>query len=319
MRIGFCGSTSNFSLNILIYIIQKNIVPKIILIKEDKKNGRGLKKNYSRIKKIALFYNIFLLQPNKLDKKFFLHIKQLNIDIIFIAGYGKIIPYYFFYNIRLGFFNLHPSLLPKWKGSSPIEHSINSGDILIGLTILQLDKKVDSGFIFLQSSFKVKIFKDYFILLEKYLSIMGFLLLKNFIFYFFKNYRNLLFHIQQNNKTYIKYAKKLKKKNTFLNWNTDRTSLLLKINAFSNYPGVFTRIENKFIKVLHAVPCNNYRDNKFFLPGYILKIKRYGIIVRCSNGFIMINKIQIPGRKEIHFNKYMNNYSKIIKEHMCFY
>jgi len=239
MRIGFAGSTSIFSKNILISLIKKNCIPYVIYLNIDKRSGRGLKKNYSIIKKIALYYNILLLQVNNLDKKHFYNIfSKLDIDIFFIAGYGNIIPYYYFNFILYNFFNFHPSILPKWKGASPIKRSILSGDYITGLSLIKLSRLIDKGPIYLQFIYNIN--KLHFNALENKISFAGSLFLKKFIsnkLFLFKNF------IYQNEKHNNLYAHKINKNNKFINWDLEKSTLLYKIQAISSWPGIFTGIK----------------------------------------------------------------------------
>ena len=157
MRIGFAGSSSYFSANILLSFIKKGYKPLYVYAKKDKKSGRGLLKNFSILKKICLLFKIKIIQTSSLDLEHFLLVfSKLGIDLFLIAGYGKIIPSYYFSNISYGIFNFHPSLLPNWKGASPTQNAIISGDLITGLSLVKLSENIDAGPIYYQSPYTIK-------------------------------------------------------------------------------------------------------------------------------------------------------------------
>ena len=117
-----------------------------VLTQPDKKSGRGMKNSYSPVKKIALKKNIPILQPTSLkENNVFESIKASNADILIVVAYGLIIPKKILALFPLGCYNVHASLLPRWRGAAPIHRAIEAGDQATGVTIMKVVEKLDAG------------------------------------------------------------------------------------------------------------------------------------------------------------------------------
>jgi len=189
-------------------MIKNKLKPNIVYIRKDKKKGRGLSKKYNLIKKIVFFFRIKLVQVDKLDKKHFFKIfLKLNPDLFIISGYGNIIPEYYFSLVTYGFFNFHPSLLPRWIGAMPINRSFLAGEKLTGLSVIALSKLIDKGPIYFQFPHIIKL--ENCDMLEKDLAYINSLACR--IFFETKTYLYSRY-IKQNEKNNYLYAYKINKK-----------------------------------------------------------------------------------------------------------
>lgn len=128
-----------------------NLIPSIIVTSPDKPAGRGMKMQSSPVKEWAEENNIKILQPDKLDKQFITELKTEKYDAFVIVAYGKMIPQTIIDIPKHGTLNMHPSLLPKHRGPSPIESQILNLDEEVGATIMLIDKKMDHGPILTQT------------------------------------------------------------------------------------------------------------------------------------------------------------------------
>lgn len=137
--------TPEFALESLKYI-DENTNLLAIFTKEDKLNSRGNKIIYSPVKNYALENNIECIQPKSLkNDEVYDKLKELNPDLIIVAAYGKIIPKNIIELPRLGIINVHSSLLPKYRGASPIHNALMNGDTKTGITIMMIDEGLDTG------------------------------------------------------------------------------------------------------------------------------------------------------------------------------
>ena len=315
MRLGFAGSSSKFSVNVLLYLIKNNRKPCVIYAQSDKRKGRGLKKKHSKIKQISLYFNIRILQPSKLNKLHFFNVfSKLELDIFIICGYGKIVPSYYFNFVSYGFFNMHPSLLPRWKGANPIKYSLMSGDIISGVSLIKLSSLVDKGDICYQYCYLIKEL-DESTSLEKKLSCVAIFILDSFLSK--KKYLQGIY-ISQNNKINYPNADKIFKFSNSV-WGKCKTNILLYLKAYHNFPGIFFFAKNEAIKILQI---ENYKKNinnaKVYKLGEVVKILKTGIIFKCQNGFLILKKIQISGKNEVLIEDYVNSNNKIIKDNLIF-
>lgn len=129
-----------------------------VVTTEDKPKGRGMKLLPTPVKEYALENNLKIYQPNKVreNAKFIEEIKKLNPDVICVVAYGKILPKELLEIPRFGCINVHPSLLPKYRGSTPIQTAIINGDKTTGVTTMYMDEELDSGDIILQEEIKIE-------------------------------------------------------------------------------------------------------------------------------------------------------------------
>lgn len=144
LNIAFLG-TPVFAVTILEKLKAHHILPSVVITAPDKPQGRHLVLTPPPVKVWAQDHNIPVLQPEKLDDDFLLQISKFDIQLSIVAAYGKIIPQKFLDIPEFGTLNVHPSLLPLYRGSSPIESAILNGDKETGVTIMLLDAKLDHG------------------------------------------------------------------------------------------------------------------------------------------------------------------------------
>src|SRR3989339_205842 len=148
-KIVFMG-TADFAVAILEALWKNKFNVVAVFTKTDSRAGRGYSLQESAVKKFAQERNIPLFQPEKLDEKATEEIKKLQPDLIIVADYGKIIPSAVLKIPPHGVINIHPSLLPKFRGSSPIQNALLFGETETGTTIMLLDKGMDTGVILAQ-------------------------------------------------------------------------------------------------------------------------------------------------------------------------
>ena len=137
--------TPIFSVYVLDALLKKNIIPSLVTTAPDKPQGRKHIYTPSPVKKWALEHNVPLLQPEKITDEFIKTITHKKWDIFIIAAYGKILPEKLLEIPKYHTLNIHPSLLPFYRGPSPLEYTILNGDTVTGVTIMQMDKEIDHG------------------------------------------------------------------------------------------------------------------------------------------------------------------------------
>ncbi|XBC37586.1 MAG: methionyl-tRNA formyltransferase [Buchnera aphidicola (Meitanaphis microgallis)] len=306
LKIIFSG-TQNFSaqhLKQLIYT-KHNIVG--VLTKPDLPSGRGKLIVESPVKKIAKEHIIPVFQPKTLeDKKIYTQLYELNADIMIVVAYGLIIPKKILNMFSMGCINVHASLLPRWRGATPIQSAILYGDSITGVTIIQMDEGIDTGKILCSISCNIEK-TDTSQSLHTKLSKIGckaiLLVLHNLKF---NKYNSI---IQSKLTT---YSKKINKQDAQLNWSQDATKLEKCIRAFNPWPVSFFKIQNVQIKVWAATVIMQCNQNKHEL-GKIILINKHGLQIQTKNNILNITKVQLPGKKIMHAYNLIN--SKIISSY----
>ena len=274
-----------------------------VLTQPDRRSGRGMKINPSPVKRAAQQCALYILQPESLDHNVMENLKDLNADILIVAAYGLIIPKSILHIFPKGCFNVHASLLPRWRGAAPIHRAIESGDPKIGVTIMQVVEKLDAG------PMAKKVSMD---LLEKYttgdmteaMALMGAKLMMEVIDVIASG--NSINWIEQNESD-VTYAKKIRKDEGILNLNEDPSILIKRIKAFNPYPGVKGLFRGKGLKVWNAVLIDNFDILKNLQPGD-LKVIEKRLILRLDRGGIELMEMQVEGEKKIEAKDFIFRY-----------
>lgn len=152
LKIVYAG-TPEFALPCLKKINESDMEILAVLTQPDRPAGRGMKIKESPIKKYAKDKQLLYFQPEKIDEEFTKSIKELRPDVLIVAAYGIILPKHFIDIFPKKAFNIHASILPKWRGAAPIQRAIMHGDNQIGVTIMEVVEKLDAGKYILKKKF----------------------------------------------------------------------------------------------------------------------------------------------------------------------
>lgn len=300
MNIAFFG-TPEFAIPGLEAIHKSNHKLKIIITNKDKPIGRGYKLSPPPVKKWGLKHNIKVLQPQKLTCDILKELNEVDLGVV-IASYFYI-PKIFLNTIPNGFINLHPSLLPKYRGPSPIAYSLLNGDEITGLSIIKLTPKMDAGPILLQETVKIN-FEDTRKDLEKTLSHLGAKLLVEAINLIEKNEAN---YIPQN-ESLATYTNKLTKQDGKIDFSKSALELYNQYRALYPWPGIFTIWNDKILKLNKIYPVDIDINKKI---GCVFKNNK-DILIKCKKGAIKMIKIQLQGKKEVNIQDFINGYKDFL-------
>ena len=309
MRVLFMG-TPDFAVESLDAILKNKYDVIGVVTVPDKPKGRGMKLIPSEVKEYAINNNIPVYQPEKIKEnvEFINEIKKLNPDIMCVVSYGKILPKEILELPKYGVVNVHPSLLPKYRGSAPIQWAILNGDKVTGITTMYLDEGMDSGDIILQKEVKIDDDETSGELWNRLSKIGGELLVES------------LKKIQENEAPRIKQgdnftlAPMLDKQMAKIDWENKTGSEIKNLvrglnpimGAYSNLNGKkikFWKVQNisieEFIKEHNEFQEYEYRF-KNIDPGTILYVdKKLGIYVKAKDSIILILEIQGENAKRM--------------------
>ncbi len=264
----------------------------------DKPAGRKQVVNVSPIKNICEKFNIPVLQPEK-AKESYEKIKELNPDLIIVASYGKLLPEEIINIPKHGSLNVHPSLLPKWRGPSPIQYTILNGDQETGVTIILMDDKMDHGDILAQSIIKVPGARITHKELEQVLAEAGSQLLLETVPKWMKKEINPMSQ-KESEATFCKY---LTRDDGKIDWNTPAQEIEKKIRAFDPWPGCFCYWEKTKgailrMKIIKA-RIYDFPDKSLYPIGKTLVAPQNELCVQTSNGYLIIERLQVEGGKSM--------------------
>ena len=249
-----------------------------------KKAKRGHNILKSPVQNFAEQNKLIIKTPTRIEDEYN-YLKELNIDLAIVVAYGQIIPSKILELSKNGFINIHASLLPKWRGAAPIQRSIMSGENITGVTIMKIEKELDSGPILLSKS--IKSGNLTFGQLEKSLSELGSKVIVDCIN---KVLSGTAEYIPQS-KIGVSYAKKITKLDEKIDWNENAENIIFKINALNPKPGAYFDYKNEKIKV-YSAKISDLTSRK---PGMIIDSKK--IIISCKDRSIEILELQRSGKK----------------------
>ena len=253
----------------------------------DRKKGRGQAMAISPVKELALKHRIQLFQPEFINKEEWIGvIEEINPDLIVVAAYGQIISKAILDIPKYGCINVHASLLPKYRGASPIHFALLNGETETGVTIMKLDEGMDTGEII--HSAKIKILKhDNLETLHDKLAVAGADLLVKTLPGFLKG----KFKPYPQDDDLATYSKILTKKDGRINWEKSSDKILNMIRAYNPWPGTFTNWEGKCLKILAAEISEREFD-----PGKIV-IEGSKFYIGTADKAISVTKLQMEGRR----------------------
>ena len=299
IRIVFMG-TPSFAVPILEEVIKKyNVV--MVVSQPDREKDRKGNIIYSPCKQLALDNNIEVFQPIKIKDEY-QKILDIKPDIIITAAYGQIIPSIILDYPKYGCINVHGSLLPKLRGGAPVHHAIINGDKVAGVTIMYMDKKMDSGDIISQASTDIG---DDTTLDELYsrLSYMGRDLLMDTLPSIFNGTNK---RIKQNEEE-VTYGLNITKEEEKINFNNSINDIHNRIRGLSSIPGAYAILNGKRMKIYKSIKTNILSNNK---AGVIVKIDSDGIYVTTNDYIIRLIDIKLEGKKRCLVKDFINGIKK---------
>ena len=312
MKIIFAG-TPKFASEHLSILLEGEHEIVAVLTQPDRKSGRGKKISFSEVKEIALENDLEVLQPTSLkDVEIQKSINNLEPDIILVVAYGLLIPKTVLDIPKLGCINIHASLLPRWRGASPIESCIAAGDSESGITMMKMSEGLDEGPILRKFACHLDEKETLETLEKKFIRMSSENLLQ-----FLKDYGNKKITEVIQPATGSTYANKID--NTFkrINWAGQTAGEIEnKIRALNPKYGAFTYLGEERIKLFSASAKKN---NSSVEPGLIIINKEGSLEVGCKNsGLLEIETLQMPGKRIISSKEFVRGYKSTLSINLKF-
>lgn len=309
LKIVFMG-TSDLAGIILESLIESPHELLAVVTQPDSEDKRKKTKITSPVKETALQNKIKVLQPEKLDDAFASEVKDLNPDIIIVAAYGKILPKEILEIPKFKSLNVHASLLPKLRGPSPIQNSLLQGDKQTGITIMVMDKGIDTGNILSQKEIEIKDNDDYITLTSK-LAIAGAKLLLDTLEKWVDQKIEPM--IQDNDGATL--CQLIERSDGRIFWDKSAEEIYNAFRAFRVWPGIFTfwNIREALKKIsLTSISIDKNTDPIEQPLGKVFQREDKKICVQTSAGVIIIDKLQMEGKKETDIASFINGYPEFI-------
>ena len=304
--------TSEFAIPILEALHKESYEIVAVVTTPDSAIGRKQILTPPPIKVTAQKLGFEILQPQSLkigSLKNSLEVENLKLkiadaDVGVVASYGKIIPKEIISSFPKGILNIHPSLLPKYRGPSPIQHALFNGDKETGITIILLDEKVDHGPVVARQESKIINYELWEELHNKLAKMGAELLVKTLPDYLAGKIKP---KPQENSRA--TFTKIITKEDGKINWHKKAKEIHNQFRAFHKWPGIYTLWQDKILKI---IDCKIYLGVQ--LPSGKIYQENEHLFVPCSKGRIELLKLQFEGGKVLTTKEFINGYGKFLKK-----
>lgn len=300
MRILYAGSPAP-SAKVLDHLAQNETIEVVgVITQPDKRRKRRSAKEGSAVADVAEKHKLTLLKPHKLDENFKESIKDIEFDVMIVSAYGKILPNWLLDKALIMPVNIHYSLLPKYRGASPIQSSILNGDKETGITFMKMSQNMDEGDIIEKFSILIhdswnktdleNALSDKSV--EKIIEVLNNIYANNY-------------SLEKQDHDKASYCFKVQKQDSIVDFNSPSFSILNKFRALNEWPGLSFIHKEISIKIhkLHVEPCD-----LSFKPGEIISFDKEGITIKTADSSIVITHLQFPNKKIISSQDAFNSY-----------
>ncbi|WDE11933.1 methionyl-tRNA formyltransferase [Thalassomonas haliotis] len=269
----------------------------------DKPAGRGKKLTACATKVLAMEHNIPVEQPlNFKEVADQQKLAEYQADVMVVVAYGLLLPTVILETPKLGCINVHGSLLPEWRGAAPIQRSLEAGDAETGVTIMQMDKGLDTGDMILKASCAITDTDTSASLYNKLAELGPKALLETLTLMAGDSYPR-----EKQNNDLATYAAKLDKAEAELNWQLSAAELHRKIRAYIPWPvAQFTYHENDKAHKVRIWQASVSEKSTDKTPGTILAAGKSGIEVATADGVLNLESLQLPGKKALPVQDILN-------------
>lgn len=297
MNIVFLG-TPDFSSKVLNSLINSKHKVVAVVTQEDKKVGRKQILTESPVKILAKQHGIKVLQFHKIRLEGYEELKNLNADIFITCAYGQIISQEILDIAKYGTINIHFSLLPKYRGASPVQWTLINGEKLAGVTIMRTDAGIDTGDIIVQKSLEIEEDDNTESLLNKLadLSIQPLF--------------DVLDSFENNSIKFIKqgddftYFPMLKKEDGLIDFNKTSLDIVNLVKGLYIWPNAYFYLNDKTVKIFKAKTVDFASEND---AGTIVKADKQGLYIKCGNNtYLSVLELQIEGSKRLNYKDFLN-------------
>lgn len=305
MRIIFIGTGEIGlpSLNALVKSPEHSVLA--VVTQPDKPVGRQLKLAASPVKEEAFRLHLKIFQPEKIKAAAAIaQLRYLNPDMIVVAAYGQILPKEVLDLPRYGCLNLHTSLLPKYRGASPIHSAIAAGEKESGVTIMWMDEGLDTGDILMQQAVSLRRHETAETLHDRLAKIGAELLLKSLPLVETGNAPRI-----RQDAAKATLTKKLTKENGHIDWDRPQREIDAHIRAMTPWPSAYAWVpqesDHRTLKIFTTIISRAAKGK----PGEVLRVDKHGILVAAKVGGLLLREVQLEGKKRMHAAEFARGFN----------
>ena len=300
LNIIFAG-TPDFAVPALAALIEAGHHVTLVLTQPDRPSGRGMKLKASPVKELALQHEIEVFQPESLkDSGAQARIEAAKADVMIVAAYGLIIPTNVLHMPRLGCYNIHASLLPRWRGAAPIHRSLLAGDAETGVTIMEVVPALDAGAMVSKGVLPIGD-RDTTQSLHDQLAKIGADLMVDAMKQLAETGR---LPATSQDEALVTYAAKLQKSEASIDWSQSADLISRQVRAFNPFPVAHATLKGEVCRIWMATASEESSNG---VPGTIVEIG-LGIQVACGKGVLTIEELQFPGGKRLNAKDFLTGH-----------
>jgi methionyl-tRNA formyltransferase len=308
MRVIFAG-TPEFAARALAALLHAGHDIALVLTQPDRPAGRGLRLVPSAVKALAQERSLPLYQPAGLkDAEAHARLGACAADIMVVAAYGLLLPQAVLAIPRLGAINIHASLLPRWRGAAPIQRAILAGDARTGISIMQMDRGLDTGPLLAAEPVAIAA-EDTGASLHDKLAGLGARLIVTAL----AQLERGQLHAQPQAEEGASYAAKIAKAEAQIDWSEPAPVIERKVRAFNPLPGAGTMLRGVGLKIWRARV-----DAAAGAPGTIMEAGATGIVVACGTGSVRVLELQRAGGKRLAAAQFLAGFPLAVGERLEF-
>ena len=306
MRAVFMG-TPEIAATVLKSVLASKHEVLAVVTQPDKPKGRGHEMAFPPVKEVALEAGIPVLQPNRArDEEFIEELRKINPDIILVAAYGKLLPKEILDMPRFGCINVHASLLPKYRGASPIQWAVLNGDEKSGVTIMHMAEEMDTGDIIMTEEVVLAAEETAGTLHDKLAEIGGPLLINAMDA--LETGRAPRIRQKEEEATHVKMLDK-----TMGNMNFFQPAVVLErfIRGLNPWPTAYTKLDGKMLKLWKAavIPAESIgKEARGCEPGTIVAVEKEHFDILTGEGMLRIQELQLEGKRKMTTEEFLRGF-----------
>ena len=311
MKVIFMG-TPDFAVGTLETLIEAGHEVVLAVTQPDKPKGRGKEMQYTPVKECALKHAIPVFQPRRVrEPECIEELRKYDADIMVVVAFGQILPKEILEMCTYGCVNVHASLLPKYRGSAPIQWAIIDGEEVTGVTTMQMDEGLDTGDMLLKTEIPVEPKETGGSLFDKLAQAGAKLCVETL-----EALQNGTVTPIPQGETTTAYAKMLDKQLGDINWNKTAVEIERLIRGLTPWPSAYTNWNEKVMKIWDAEVSDIDVEMEEAKPGTIVKVEKDAFYVQTGEGLLKVCELQIPGKKRMDAGAFLRGYQVKVGEEL---
>ena len=311
MKIIFMG-TPDFAVGTLEALVEAGHEVVLAVTQPDKPKGRGKEMQYTPVKECALKYDIPVFQPRRVrEPECIEELRKYDADIMVVVAFGQILPKEILEMCSYGCINVHASLLPKYRGSAPIQWAIIDGEEVTGVTTMQMDEGLDTGDMLLKTEVTIEPKETGGSLFDKLAQAGAKLCVETL-----EALQNGTVTPIPQGETTTAYAKMLDKQLGNIDWNKTGVEIERLIRGLTPWPSAYTNWNDKVMKIWDAEVSAIDVEMEGAKPGTIVKVEKDAFYVQTGEGLLKVCELQIPGKKRMDAGAFLRGYQVKVGEEL---